>query len=103
MSVVSTICVMVSSLIQNVSKKNVTTDDKVVVTQSQENLPADVLHDDLVSSHSVKMISDLQPVSTEQDLGQVVEHLPPHGLVAVHVPGVAEHGLQHLPVLGHSS
>ena len=94
---------MVSSLIQNVSTQDVTTDDKVVVTQSQENLPAAVLHDDLVRSHWVKMISDLQSVSTEQDLGQVVEHLPPHGLVAVHVAGVAEHGLQHLSLLPHSS
>ena len=51
----------------------------------------------------MKMISDLQSVSTEQDLGQVVEHLPPHGLVAVHVAGVAEHGLQHLSLLPHSS
>ena len=49
------------------------------------------------------MIIDLQSVSTEEDLGQMVEHLPSHGLVAMHVAGVAEHGLQHLSPLGHSS
>ena len=33
-----------------------------------------------------------QSVSLEQHLGQVVDHLPAHGLVAVHVARVADLG-----------
>ena len=36
-------------------------------------------------------------VSLEQRLGEVIEHLPAHGLVTVHVGHVAHHGLQQLP------
>ena len=97
MSVLSTISVMVSSLIQNLFKQDVITDDKVVVNLKKIFQPLSYI------TTSVKLVSDLQSVSTEKDLGQVVEHLPPHGLVAVHVAGVAEHGLQHLSLLPHSS
>ena len=40
-------------------------------------------------------------ISLQQHAGQVVQHLPAHGLIAVHVAGVAEHWLQQLPLLPH--
>ena len=38
-------------------------------------------------------------ISLEEDTGQVVQHLPAHRLVAVHVTRVTEHWLQQLPLL----
>ena len=38
-------------------------------------------------------------ISLEQHSGKVVQHLPAHRFVAVHVTRVTEHWLQHLPLL----